>query len=136
ISLIAFVGYGENKGLFSSSPEYTTDGMLRKSWRRIDGKVYLYKAGTEGASNAGREPYSEYYASQIANILELDCVQYDIQMWKGKLVSVCELFTSNEYSLVPAYEVYGDLTLGQILQDEGTPYKIREQLMELLVFDY
>ncbi|MFR1480352.1 MAG: XRE family transcriptional regulator, partial [Hydrogeniiclostridium mannosilyticum] len=49
---LAFTGYGSSirPSLFSS-PEFTTNGMLRKCWRRVGGKVYLYKGGTEGAAN-------------------------------------------------------------------------------------
>ena len=49
LSLIAYTGYGSVKpNGFSSSPEFTTNGMLRKWWRRIDGKIELYKGGTFG----------------------------------------------------------------------------------------
>ena len=53
----------------SSSPEFTTNGMLAKCWRRRDGRVLLYKSGTEGAANTGFEPYSEFYAAQLAEAL-------------------------------------------------------------------
>ena len=60
LSLIAYTGYGSSRvSGFSSSPEFTTNGMLRKGWRRIDGKILLYKGGTSGAANTGNEPYSE-----------------------------------------------------------------------------
>ena len=44
LALIAYTGYGTStaKG-FSSSPEFTTNGMLRKCWRRLNKKIYLYK---------------------------------------------------------------------------------------------
>lgn len=67
IASIAFTGYGSYKrNFFRLSPEFTTNGMLAKSWRRIKGKILLYKSGTEGFANSRREPYSEYYASQVA----------------------------------------------------------------------
>ena len=54
LSLIAYTGYGSVKPSgFSSSPEFTTNGMLRKGWRKIDGKIKLYKGGTSGAANTG-----------------------------------------------------------------------------------
>lgn len=44
IASIAFTGYGSyTSSSFCSSPEFTTNGMLAKSWRRIKGKVMLYK---------------------------------------------------------------------------------------------
>ena len=58
LALIAYTGYGNttHKG-FISSPEYTTNGMHRKCWRHINKKIYLYKGGTSGVANVGKEPY-------------------------------------------------------------------------------
>lgn len=86
----------------TTSPEFTTNGMLAKCWRRVDGKVLLYKSGTEGAANTGFEPYSEYYASQLAEALGLRHVPYGLEKFKGRLCSTCPLFTSDKYGYVPA----------------------------------
>lgn len=52
LSQIAFTGYGSSPASkFWSSPEFTTNGMLPKAWRRKDGKVLLYKGGTSGFAN-------------------------------------------------------------------------------------
>lgn len=68
LSLVAYTGVGGSREAFSTSPELTTNGMLRKAWRFVEGDgIYLYKGGTEGAANTGNEPYSEYYACQIAD---------------------------------------------------------------------
>ena len=94
LSLIAFRGSGNIDKESIISPEFTTNGMLRKAWRHIEGDgIYLYKGGTEGAANAGNEPYSEYYACQIAKTMGLKCVEYDLENWKGILASKCALFT-------------------------------------------
>ena len=99
---LAFTGYGSSlRSSLFSSPEFTTNGMLRKCWRRIGGKVYLYKGGTEGASNTGFEPYSEFYAAQIAAAMGVRAIPYGLSRWKGVLCSTCELFTSKEYSYIP-----------------------------------
>ena len=99
---IAFTGYGSsNVSGLMSSPEFTTNGMLPKCWRRIDGKIYLYKGGTMGASNTGNEPYSEFYAYQIGRILGVNIVPYSLSKWKNTLCSTCELFTSKDVSFVP-----------------------------------
>ena len=67
LALVAYTGARGSKEAFSTSPELTTNGMLRKAWRFIEGDgIYLYKGGTEGGANTGNEPYSEYYACQIA----------------------------------------------------------------------
>ena len=58
LAMIAFTGYGSSaRSSLASSPEFTTNGMLPKCWRRISGKVYLYKGATSGVSNTGNEPY-------------------------------------------------------------------------------
>ena len=47
LALIAFTGYGSSlRSSFRSSPEFSTNGMLPKCWRRVDGKIMLYKGGT------------------------------------------------------------------------------------------
>ena len=111
VTEVAFTGKIENntnkeKSSIIISPEFTTNGALSKAWRRIDGKVYLYKGSTENwnFSNTGYEPYSEYYASEIANTMGINAVKYDLSKWKGMLASACELFTSKEYSYVPIWE--------------------------------
>lgn len=108
LSLVAFTGYTSKiKGIITS-PEYTTSGMLPKAWRRINEKVFLYKGSTEllGYANAGKEPYSEYYASEIAKTLGINSVAYDLTKWKGMVCSTCELFTSKKYSYVPMGYVF------------------------------
>ena len=102
LARIAFTGYGSSvRSSLASSPEFTTNGMLPKCWRRIGGKIYLFKGGTFGASNTGMEPYSEFYAAQIAQFMGIDAIPYSLSKWKGELCSYCELFTSKEYSYIP-----------------------------------
>ena len=106
IAQMAFSGVGPDfREQWTSSPEFTTNGMLAKCWRRIDGNVLLYKSGTEGASNTGFEPYSEFYASQIAEAMGLGHVAYGLSRFKGRLCSTCPLFTSDRYGYVPAGRV-------------------------------
>lgn len=102
LALIAFTGYGSSiRTSLASCPEFTTNGMLPKCWRRKGGKILLYKGGTSGASNTGNEPYSEYYAAQIAKVLGVNAIEYGLTQWKGELCSTCELFTSKDYSFLP-----------------------------------
>lgn len=106
LALIAFTGYGSSiRTSLASCPEFTTNGMLPKCWRRKDGKITLYKGGTSGASNTGNEPYSEYYAAQVAKVLGINAIEYGLSQWKGELCSTCELFTSKEYSFLPVGRV-------------------------------
>ncbi len=137
LALIAYTGYGSThvKG-FTSSPEYTTNGMLRKCWRRIDGKIYLYKGGTSGGANTGNEPYSEFYASQIAEAMGIHHVIYGLAKWKGILCSTCELFTSIDISFVPIYKFVQDAGLKQtasFLKSLGQEFY--DEFADMMVFD-
>lgn len=102
LALIAFTGYGSSvRSSLASCPEFTTNGMLPKCWRRENGTIRLYKGGTSGFSNTGKEPYSEYYAYRIAKAMGINAVPYNLSKWKGELCSTCELFTSKEISFLP-----------------------------------
>jgi hypothetical protein len=106
LAYVAFTGYGSSiRTSLISSPEFTTNGMLPKCWRRMSGKVMLYKGGTTGFVNTGKEPYSEYLACQVAEALGMNVVKYNISKWKGNLCSTCELFTSKELSYMPVGRV-------------------------------
>ncbi len=49
LALIAFTGYGSSiRTSLASCPEFTTNGMLPKCWRRLDGQIKLFKGGTFG----------------------------------------------------------------------------------------
>lgn len=102
LALIAFTGYGSSvRTSLASCPEFTTNGMLPKCWRRVDGTTKLYKSGTRGASNTGYEPYSEFYAYQIACTMNISAIPYGLSKWKGELCSTCDLFTSKQYAFLP-----------------------------------
>ena len=137
LSLVAYTGVGGSREAFSTSPELTTNGMLRKAWRFVEGDgIYLYKGGTEGAANTGNEPYSEYYACQIADKMGIGCVQYDLENWKGILASKCRLFTDIDTSFVPIGRILRKTTLKACLDYYKTlGDEFYEQLCSMLVFD-
>ncbi len=137
LALIAYTGYGTSaKKQFTSSPEFTTNGMLRKCWRRINKKIFLYKGGTSGGANTGKEPYSEFYAAQIAERMGLNHVSYGLAKWKNLLCSVCELFTDIKTSYVPIYRFVNDGTLPEVanyLKSLGGKYY--NEFVDMLIFD-
>ena len=117
IALTAFngMGFAIERLDWISSPEFSTNGMLAKCWRRIDGRVALYKSGTDGAANTGFEPYSEYYASQIAAAMGLDHVEYSLSKFKGYLCSTCNIFTSDKLGYLPAGRI---MNVAEALEDK------------------
>ena len=137
LSLVAYTGIGSADKAFSTSPEFTTNGMLRKAWRHISGDgIYLYKGGTEGAANTGNEPYSEYYACQIAMTMGLKCVAYDLENWKGILASKCALFTDIDTAFVPIGDLMKSNTLKAALDCyEGLGKEYYDDVCSMLVFD-
>jgi hypothetical protein len=87
-----------------TSPEFTTNGTLPKAWRHINGKTVLFKGGVwrqVAHTSDPLEPYSEYYATQIADAMGLKPVKYGLSRWKGILGSTCELFTDINTAYVP-----------------------------------
>lgn len=137
LSLIAFRGSGNVEKESFISPEFTTNGMLRKAWRHIDGDgIYLYKGGTEGAANTGNEPYSEYYACQIAKAMGLKCAMYDLENWKGILASKCALFTDIDTAFVPIGDLMKSNTLKAALDCyESFGKEYYDDVCSMLVFD-
>ncbi|MEG0276900.1 MAG: XRE family transcriptional regulator [Coprobacillus sp.] len=137
IASIAFTGYGSyTKSTFRSSPEFTTNGMLAKSWRRIDNKTLLYKSGTEGFANSGLEPYSEFYASQIAETMNLHYVKYNLSKWKNRVCSTCELFTDIDTSFIAIGRLVKSGGIDAIIafyKELGENYY--QELIDMFVFD-
>ena len=137
LALIAFTGYGSSvRSSLASCPEFTTNGMLPKCWRRVNGEIKLYKGGTSGASNTGNEPYCEYYAAQIAKELGISAIDYGLSKWKGALCSTCVLFTSKEYAFLPVGKVVtsgGMEAVTSYYQKMGAAYS--KALADMLVLD-
>ena len=140
LSLLAYTGYGSVKQQgFISSPEFTTNGMLAKAWRKNpQGRegIFLYKSGSKGCANCGKEPYSEFYAYQIAEQMGLDVTPYGLGKWRGEVNSICELFSSKAFSFIPIYRLVTDggwdavLEYCQSLGDE-----FYEAVVDMIIFD-
>lgn len=136
LGLIAFTGYGSNSPSgMTSSPELTTNGMLPKCWRRESG-VKLFKGSTEGASNTGNEPYSEFYAAKIAQMLGVNAIDYTLSKWRGRLCSVCDIFTSKDLAYVPIGRIVktgGMKAVREFYESLGKEFV--QALNEMIIFD-
>ena len=137
LSLVAYTGIGQSDAAFTTSPELTTNGMLPKAWRFIEGEgIYLYKGGTFGAANTGNEPYSEFYASQVAQAMGLDAVAYELENWKGILASRCKLFTDINTAYIPIGRIVREGCLKACLEYyRQLGPEAYEQIKSMLVFD-
>ena len=119
IGNIAFTGYGEKITGITTSPELTTNGMLKKCWHiEEDGKIYLYKGSSVEYANRGKEAYSEFYSSQVAKIFfeniksekKLSYIDYSLKEFHNQIVSSCELFTTEDK---------GYISLEMVLKNRG-----------------
>lgn len=138
LAAIAFTGYGSSvRTSLASCPEFSTNGMLPKCWRRMGGKIYLYKGGTAGFSNTGFEPYSELYAAQVAEAMGVNAIRYSLTKdLKKTLCSKCELFTSKEYSYLPIGQLVprgGMKAVWAYYRQLGQPFV--DALEDMIVFD-
>ncbi len=137
LSLVAYTGVTASDAAFSTSPELTTNGMLPKGWRFIEGEgIFLYKGGTSGFANSGKEPYSEFYASQVAQAMGLDAVRYDLENWKGILASKCRLFTDIDTAFVPIGRVVKTGGIEAVVKHyDGLGGAFADAVRDMLVFD-
>ncbi len=137
LSLVAYTGVTASDAAFSTSPELTTNGMLPKGWRFIEGEgIFLYKGGTSGFANSGKEPYSEFYASQIAEAMGIEAVRYDLENWKGILASKCRLFTDINTAFIPIGRIVktgGIAAVSKYYDALGGVFS--DSLRDMLVFD-
>jgi len=137
LSLVAYTGVTQSDAAFSTSPELTTDGMLPKAWRFLEGEgIFLYKGGTSGFANTGKEPYSEFYASQVAAAMDISAVRYDLENWKGILASKCKLFTDIDTAFIPIGRIVKSGGISAVIdyyKKLGTHFA--DALRDMLIFD-
>ena len=141
LELVAFSGNSHKANGITSSPEYTTNGMLKKCWHRENKQIYLYKGCVSAnykQSNVGKEAYSEYYMAQVAKALDFKHTPYDLREFHGQLVSTCPIFTNENEGYMAIYYLLDK----QSLQKRGLEsidflsnvYGI-ESLQNLMLFD-
>lgn len=118
IAKTAFEGGLHGQQLITTSPEYGTDGSFAKCWIRENEIIKMLKRGSSGASNAGLEPYSEFYASQLVSKFTSNFVNYDLRTQDNRLCSVCDIFTSEDYGFIPYAAVdQGNTSVMQVLRN-------------------
>ena len=135
LSLVAFTGCSQAKiPEPSPSPEMTTNGQLPKTWRREGEQLILYKGATDPAlyTNGGREPYSEYYAAQVAEAMGIEHVSYDLRQFKGILASTCRNFTSEDRAYIPAGKLLKTSNLDELhdlMEKTGSSQKFSDMVL-------
>ena len=86
--------------------------------------------------NSGMEPYSEYFASQIAERMGIKHVSYNLEMWKGKLASTCPLINTKDVSYVPfAYTTKGHMFPASMAVAHAFSRDMMDDYRDMLLFD-
>jgi len=85
-----------------TSPDNTSDGVLKKKWKILDGKRCLIKSGSKPFN---QEVANEVLASRVCERLGIPYVNYWITELDGNRYSVCEDFITGDTELVPAYRI-------------------------------
>lgn len=137
LALVAYTGHASSQHRkIGLSPEWTTNGRFPKAWRRIGGHLFLSKTGLERIDNAGMEPYSEYFAAQVAESFGIKHVPYDLQAWEEKLASVCPLLNSKDISFVPFWAATNQSCFPSTLAvAHAFSQEAFQNLRSMLVFD-
>ncbi|WP_251424844.1 HipA domain-containing protein [Veillonella agrestimuris] len=140
VARIAFTGEHSYINGLVTSPEFTTNGALKKCWHRYNDVVYLYKGSSERFANGGQEAVIEVYAAQVANHLGIDHVTYELTTFHNQSVSACKLFTSEDVGYIPMASVVQHLTSRNDLSQYETQLEIgmkygMEQFEDMMVFD-
>lgn len=118
----------------TGSPDFSTDGNFPKCWKRVNDVLRLYKAGLSGAVNAGNEPYSEVYATKVADLLGVFHVSYDIDTYKERLVSRCDCMCSEDVGFVSYRDYTGEYEANFRSLLRSTKYS--KEILDMLLLDY
>lgn len=128
------------------SPNNTSDGMLKKTWIvGENGKRYMLKGSYK---EKGMEPFNEVLASMICDVLELEHVEYSLEILNEKVLSKCECFIDKNTELLSAYSILKynkiDMTTEsknvyeayiEILKSKGLE-NVEENIAKMFILDY
>ncbi len=121
----------------TGSPDFSTDGNFPKCWKKTASGLYLYKAGSSGACNAGNEPYSEVYAYSIARELGIKTVVYELGKYNGKLITRCKCMTSERIGLISYKDLYNTHSCDfEVLLSRASSELEQKYLIDMLLLDY
>lgn len=90
---------------FGRSPDYSTNGLLKKTWKRQeDGTSRLIKAGSR---ELHQEPVTEVLASEMLRKLDIvPYVKYSLVIEGMTLCSSCRNFVDENTEFVPASHIF------------------------------
>lgn len=111
-ALDGIIVQGNNKNYFS--PVMSTEGSFPHTWKfNGENDIIFIKAGSKytlGGVNSGMEPFSEYFASQVAKYLGFKHVDYKIRKHirgdkRVDIVTECKCYNTEKYGSISAYHL-------------------------------
>lgn len=112
--------------------EYSTGGVFPKCWRYSDGDIKLYKGGS---TKKGFEPKLETIASRVYDIICTDATTYDLGLFVDRVVSICDLFTDEQYGIVTLDKLFDRQPKYNELLDFMAKYNSSNLFAEMLIAD-
>lgn len=86
-----------------NTPDLSTNGQMKKTWRRRDGKIWLIK---QGMYPEYEEPFNEKAASLIlGRFCTIPFVEYELVNINGHICSICQNFLEEGQELVTAADL-------------------------------
>lgn len=85
-----------------TSPDNTSEGMLMKRWKIVDGRRCLIKTGELPYR---QEAYNEKAACILAERMGIPHVEYDVIEYEGVACSICDGFIDEDTELVSAHQI-------------------------------
>lgn len=138
LSQIAYDGRGLYGKKFSSTTgEFSISGEYGKCLVRVPDskKIELIKHGSEGFSNAGNEPYSEVLAQQVAEQMNYPHAEYRLTKYRGKLASVCPLFTTDNIGLISVDQCFNHTPDIDEIRNYYHKLGFEKEFNQMLIFD-
>lgn len=133
ISMYSFSGNYISRDSIGSSPDFSLDGNFPKCWRRENNEIVLVKAGTSGAYNAGYEPYSEVFACQLADWLNIPIIHHRLGTHRGIEVSKSKCICNENLGIAKIREIHNRASADfeWLLNQYDSRY-----IQVMLMFDY
>ena len=138
ISRFSYDGSIVNGKKITGSPDFSTGGSFPKCWKRVDGSIYLYKSGSNIAYNSGREPYSEYLTSKLAQkLFPNDCVKYDLVEYKNKVATRCKNICTESIGMSSVADISPDIkSFNDLLKYNYGGKRDLIRLVNMLLLDF
>lgn len=90
--------------MLSSSPNYSTNGMVKKAWNIEENGVRTLLKG--GYKKSWQELYNEILASDICKALGIEHTTYYLKQVENQVVSACPSFIDGNTELIPAADIF------------------------------